>query len=203
MKRTAMATVLSIFLQFAGVSATDQWPQFRGTQAGVADDDPALPDRWSETENVVWKADIPGLGWSSPIVWGDHVFVTTAISGGVEPAPTKGLFDPIGDHSRNRSAAVHRWMLLDLDFASGKVRWQRELHSAPPPTAKQMKNSYASETPVTDGERVFVYFGSIGLVAALISTGRRCGRRTLAPPTAGRGGAPPHRPWCTRTACMW
>jgi hypothetical protein len=90
------------------VSAVEQWPQFRGTQAGVADDDPALPDRWSETDNVAWKTDIPGLGWSSPIVWGDHVFVTTAVSSGVEPVPAKGLFDPVGDHSRNQSTEVHQ-----------------------------------------------------------------------------------------------
>ena len=180
MNRTATATVtVLLMLQLTRVSATDQWPQFRGTQAGVADDDPALPDRWSETENVAWKADIPGLGWSSPIVWGDHVFLTTAISSGVEPTPAKGLFDPIGDHSRNRSPAVHRWMVLDLDFNSGKVRWQRELHSAPPPTAKQMKNSYASETPVTDGERVYVYFGSIGLVAALDFNGQTLWTKNL------------------------
>jgi outer membrane protein assembly factor BamB len=170
--RAATVSVLVIWLASTAVSATDQWPQFRGTQAGVADDDPALPDRWSETENVVWKTDIPGLGWSSPIVWGDHVFVTTAISSGVEPPPARGLFDPVGDHSRNRSQEVHRWMVIDLDFNSGKVRWQRELQSAPPPTAKQMKNSYASETPVTDGERVYVYFGSIGLLAALDFNGQ-------------------------------
>ena len=168
-----------LLLGLTGVSAVEQWPQFRGAQAGVADDDPALPEHWSETENVVWKTDIPGLGWSSPIVWGDHVFVTTAISSGVEPPPAKGLFDPVGDHSRNRSREVHRWMVLDLDFASGSIRWQRELHSAPPPTAKQMKNSYASETPVADGERVYVYFGSIGLVAALDFNGQPIWTRNL------------------------
>jgi outer membrane protein assembly factor BamB len=172
MNRAVIVTLTWAVLTTTAAAATDQWPQFRGTRGGIADDDPALPDRWSETENVVWKTDIPGLGWSSPIVWGEHVFVTTAISSGAEVAPVKGLFDPIGDHSRNRSTAVHRWMLLDLDFTTGNVRWQRELHSAPPPTAKQMKNSYASETPVTDGERVYVYFGAIGLVAALDFTGR-------------------------------
>ena len=57
------------------------WPRFRGTTDGVAADHPALPDRWSTTENVVWKTDIPGRGWSSPVVWGDHVIVVTAIDG--------------------------------------------------------------------------------------------------------------------------
>src|SRR5687768_6884052 len=60
--------------------AADEWPQFRGSLAGVAADDPALPDTWSTTRNVAWKADIPGIGWSSPVVWGDHVFLTTVIN---------------------------------------------------------------------------------------------------------------------------
>lgn len=172
MRRAGIVGIALALLMAPAGAATDHWPQFRGTQGGVADDDPVLPERWSETENVAWKTEIPGLGWSSPIVWGDHVFVTTAISSGNETPPAKGLFDPVGDHSRNRSTAVHRWVVVDIDAQSGRIRWQRELHRAVPPTAKQMKNSYASETPVTDGERVFVYFGSIGLVAALDFAGQ-------------------------------
>jgi outer membrane protein assembly factor BamB len=164
---TRVAIAILIVAGTLSLSASDRWPQFRGTAAGVADDDPALPDRWSDTENVAWKIVIPGLGWSSPVVWDDHVFITTAISEGDEPPPEKGLFDPIGDHSRNQSTHVHRWVLMDFDVATGKLRWQRELHRAQPPTPKQMKNSYASETPVTDGSRVYVYFGSIGVVAAV------------------------------------
>jgi outer membrane protein assembly factor BamB len=171
LQRTGVTLCAAVIAALTVLSA-DQWPQFRGPQGGVAADDAALPDRWSETENVAWRTDIPGLGWSSPIVWNDHVFVTTAISSGTETPPARGLFDPIGDHSRNKSTAVHRWMLYDLDFASGKIRWSRELHAGAPPTAKQMKNSYASETPVTDGERVYVYFGAIGLVAAVDFEGR-------------------------------
>jgi outer membrane protein assembly factor BamB len=172
--------VACLLLTLTAVSAaTDHWPGFRGPRAGVADDDPALPETWSETENVAWKVAIPGLGWGSPVVWGDHVIVATAISAGDEVPPVKGLFDPIGDHSRSRSTAVHRWVVRDLDFASGKLRWERELHSGPPPTAKQMKNSYASETPVTDGERVYVYFGAIGLVAALDFNGQLLWRKDI------------------------
>lgn len=74
---TALTTTLILAGRIAAVSA-DNWPQFRGSRAGVAADDPALPDTWSATENVVWKVDLPGRGWSSPIVWGDHVFVTAA-----------------------------------------------------------------------------------------------------------------------------
>ena len=148
-----------------------EWPQFRGLTAGAVADDPALPERWSETENVVWTVDIPGLGWSSPIVSGDHVFVTTAISAGDERAPVAGLYDPGEEFGKTRSEARHQWMIYDIDFETGAIRWARELESVSPPELKHIKNSFASETPVTDGRRVYVYFGSTGLVAALNMSG--------------------------------
>ncbi|MGD1090826.1 MAG: PQQ-binding-like beta-propeller repeat protein [Bryobacteraceae bacterium] len=150
----------------------DQWSQFRGSQAGVAADDPALPESWSATENILWKIDVPGLGWSSPVVWDDHIFITSAISAGQETPPTKGLYDPGDEHGKTKSSAVQRWMVYDIDFKTGKIRWQRELHSGAPPIPRHVKNSFASETPVTDGQRVYVYFGSIGLVAALDLNGK-------------------------------
>ena len=72
---------LMLLVSVASVHVQEgQWPKFRGLDAGAIADDPRLPEVWSETENVVWQADIPGLGWSSPVVWDDHIFVTTAIS---------------------------------------------------------------------------------------------------------------------------
>jgi len=97
MSRVAIAAALSLLVS---VQAADQWPQFRGPHAGVVADDPSLPDSWSETDHVVWKTDIPGLGWSSPVVWDDHVFLTTAVSTGVEAPPVKGLYDPGEDHGK-------------------------------------------------------------------------------------------------------
>lgn len=144
----------------SAVFAAD-WPQFRGTTAGVAADDPALPDSWSTTENVVWRLDIPGTGWSSPVVWGDHVFVTSVASTGPEERPKPGFY--LGDWPA--STAPHRWMVYDIDFASGTIRWQRQMSEMPPARAKHLKNSYASETPVSDGERIYVYFGNLGLFA--------------------------------------
>src|SRR5580765_7875453 len=73
--RSALAASFFVFT-LAGISADSNWPQFRGSQAGVAADDPALPETWSPTENIVWKADVPGVGWGSPVVWGDHIFLT-------------------------------------------------------------------------------------------------------------------------------
>ena len=167
----ALLIVVWLMLISSGVSANDEWPMFRGIDAGVATDHPDLPEHWSETENVVWKVDIPGLGWSSPIIWGDHVFVTTAISDGEEPQPVKGLYDPGNAHGKTDAVAGHRWMVYDIDLQTGEIRWERELRTASPTIKRHLKASFASETPVTDGERVYVYFGSIGLVAALDMTG--------------------------------
>jgi outer membrane protein assembly factor BamB len=171
MNRTVCVIAGLMLLTMAGVSATDQWPQFRGLLAGVAADDATLPDVWSETQNVVWKASIPGLGWSSPVVWEDHILLTSAISTGQEAAPAKGLYDPGDEHGKMKSSSPQHWVVYDVDFKTGKVRWERELRNAVPAITKHVKNSYASETPVTDGERVYVYFGSIGLVASFSLNG--------------------------------
>ena len=157
--RSLVAACLAVVCARAVSISADDWPRFRGLSAGVAADDPALPDTWSPTENVVWKMDVPGIGWSSPVVWGDHVFLTTVVNTAQQEPPKPGFY--LGDWPP--SGAPHRWMVYDIDFRTGKVRWEREVSSAPPARAKHLKNSYASETPVTDGERVYFYFGNAGL----------------------------------------
>ena len=169
MPRVATVTVCLVLLALAAISANDdQWPQFRSVTAGAVANDPTLPDTWSETENVLWKTTIPGLGWSSPVVWDDHVFLTAAVSAGQEEIPVPGLYD---EHDHISANATHRWVVYDVDFNTGEIRWERELHSELPRLRRHIKNSYASETPVTDGEHLFVYFGSVGLVAALDMNG--------------------------------
>jgi len=149
------------------VLAADDWPRFRGLQAGVASDDPNLPDTWGPTTNIVWRIDVPGLSWSSPVVQGDHIVLTSAISEGREAAPEKGLYDPGDEHGKTRSSALNRWMVYDVDFQTGTIRWSRELARLVPPIGRHIKNSFASETAVIDGDAVYVYFGAIGLVASL------------------------------------
>lgn len=164
-------------------AAAGQWPQFRGPQAGVVADDPALPDRWSTAENVVWATAVPGLGWSSPIVWNDQIFVTSVISSGASTPPKPGLYAGTLLYD---SKAPHRWMVYAVDFVTGKIRWQRELRNIVPPGPKHLKNSFASETPVTDGERLYVYFAGIGLFA-LRMTGEVVWSREM-PSAKVRGG---------------
>ncbi|HXJ61141.1 MAG TPA: PQQ-binding-like beta-propeller repeat protein [Verrucomicrobiae bacterium] len=142
-------------------SLITNWPQFRGPGAlGVADN-PGLPERWGTNENVVWKVEIPGHGWSSPIVWGDRVFLTTVISEGEVEPPKKGLY--FGGERHEISKATHRWLLLCLDRQTGRELWRQTAFVGPPPNSLHLKNTYASETPVTDGQRVYAYFGNVGL----------------------------------------
>jgi outer membrane protein assembly factor BamB len=160
--RRVLTGLTLIAISAASITPSAQhWPQFRGTMGGVGVDHPDLPDTWSTTENVAWVADIPGLGWSSPVVWGDHVLLTTVVNTGQQDPPKPGFY--LGDWPA--STAPHRWMVYDIDFNTGRVRWTQEVGSTPPARAKHLKNSYASETPVTDGQRVYVYFGNLGLFA--------------------------------------
>ncbi len=161
----AFALVLLAFTFFhlpAGSTAPSNanWPQFRGAGSlGVAED-PNLPDKWSATENVAWKTEIPGSGWSSPIVWGDHIFLTSVISADSKEAPKKGLY--FGGE-RPAPKDEHRWMVYAVSFKTGKILWEKEVHRGAPAFSRHLKNSYASETPVTDGQRVYAYFGNLGV----------------------------------------
>ena len=141
--------------------SSPNWPQFRGPGSlGVADN-PNLPERWSTNENVAWRIDVPGRGWSSPIVWGRRVFVTTAVSPG-EPEPArKGLY--FGGERKDVPKGEHRWLTLCYDLRSGAELWLAEAQRGPAPNPLHVKNTYASATPVTDGERVYAEFGGVGL----------------------------------------
>jgi outer membrane protein assembly factor BamB len=156
----AFACLVSALL-VAGGLADSNWPQFRGAKALGTTDETNLPDTWSTTDNVAWKTTIPGRGWSSPIVWGDKIFVTSVINEGQSEAPRKGLY--FGGERPEPPKSVHRWMVYGLDWKTGKILWERLAHRGIPASASHIKNSYASETPVTDGERLYAYFGNQGL----------------------------------------
>jgi outer membrane protein assembly factor BamB len=154
--------VAALLLGATGLVRAENWPQFRGSNAGVAADDAALPDRWSATENIAWIADVAGTGWGSPVVWNDYVFVTSVVSAAPTEPPRPGLYT---GGERPAPASLHRWIVYAFDAGTGKIRWQQELRRGLPPGPRHVKNSYASETPATDGQRVFVYFGNVGLFA--------------------------------------
>jgi outer membrane protein assembly factor BamB len=163
----------------------DTWPGFRGHEMSGVAPSARIPDTWSKTQNVKWAVPIAGQGWSSPIVWGDTVFVTSGISSRPFKKPTPGLYgneyiaelqargasdEEIGKKTTERDNELPaesdeiRYMVYALDARSGKVKWSREAIKTRPFGGRHRKNTYASETPVTDGERLYVSFGqNVGL----------------------------------------
>jgi outer membrane protein assembly factor BamB len=172
----------------ASVAWGGEWPQFRGP-GGSAQTDGKLPTEWGNDSNVQWKVALPGFGWSSPVVWGDKVFVTTAVTDdqrkpqgmnfggggfgkggfpgkGKDGGPGgKGKGGPPGGFGRGAQPPdkVFRWEVYCLDRATGKTLWKQLALEGKPRVATHGSNTYASETPVTDGERVYAYFGMTGL----------------------------------------
>jgi outer membrane protein assembly factor BamB len=140
------------------------WPQFRGPAGSGIGDGTKPPVHWDAVKgvNVVWSAEIPGLANSSPVVWGDRVFVTTAISSDPKQTFRTGLYgdtDPVNDSS------PHKWKVMSLDKKTGKTLWEQTAHEGIPKTKRHPKSSQASPSPATDGKIVVAYFGSEGLYA--------------------------------------
>jgi outer membrane protein assembly factor BamB len=140
------------------------WPSFRGPGATGYADKQGLPATWSPAtgENILWRTRVPGLGHSSPIVWGNRLFVTSAISSRGAATFKPGLYGD-GDASDDRS--THRWTLFAIDKRSGRVEWERVAFEGPPVDTRHIKSTYASATPATDGRSVVVSFGSQGVYA--------------------------------------
>jgi len=158
-------SILALLSTVSPLLATnDNWPQFRGpTMNATVADNPNLPERWSRTENVEWVAEVPGIGWSSPVVWGNRVFLTTVTADGDFEQPKPGLYAPRG---RPEPPKVEQdWRIYCFDLESGDVLWHRSVLTGEPNFPRHQKNSYASETPTTDGERVYARFGDLGLFA--------------------------------------
>jgi len=168
-KRAACAQCAVFGFLFAG-SATAladpttgiHWPGFRGESArGVAGGFKTAATWNGETgENVAWKTPIPGLGLSSPIVWGDKVYVTTAVSENESPQLKVGLY---GDIEPVKEDIAHSFRLLCLDKKSGKILWDKEAYKGVPKVKRHPKSSHANCTPATDGKSIVAFFGSEGL----------------------------------------
>jgi outer membrane protein assembly factor BamB len=145
-------------------SRTGNWPSFRGPVASGVAEGQRLPDTWSVKtgEHILWRVPIAGLAHSSPIVWGDRIFVTSAVSSDPKATFRPGLYGD-GDASEDRSR--HRWVLSAIDKRSGKTLWERTAHQGEPLNKRHIKSTYASASPVTDGRVVVAWFGSQGIYA--------------------------------------
>ena len=160
--RFVFAVLFSFTLLLPDAQCDDNWPRFRGVDGtGVGNNNPSLPLSWSPTDNVKWAADVPGWGWSSPIVWGNRVFLTTVVSEEENLTPSKGLY--LGEGVRDPAKGVHHWLVYCFNLTTGEKLWEHEAHVGPPNIPRHPKSTYAAETAVTDGERVFALFGDVGL----------------------------------------
>jgi outer membrane protein assembly factor BamB len=153
-----------------------QWPQFRGFGDGMTDEK-QLPVQWSSTKAVVWKVKVPGYGWSSPVVWDDRVFLTTAVSENQLPPERKGP----GGGNPTPVDAVYRWEIRCLDRMTGKTLWKQTAAERKPATGNHVSNTYASETPVTDGCHVYAYFGMCGLLCCYDVAGNFLWKQAIGP----------------------
>jgi hypothetical protein len=154
------------------------WPSFRGANAsGVADGQGAVAD-WdvASGRNVRWKTPIPGIAVSSPIVWGNRVFVTTAVGAEADKTFRTGLY---GDVKPVEDLTPHTWKLYALDARTGAVTWERDVFTGTPKVKRHPKSSQASSTPATDGKHVVAVFGSIGLLAGYDVNGRKLWHRDI------------------------
>jgi outer membrane protein assembly factor BamB len=173
-------------------SQKENWPQFRGPDGNMIAAGRNLPGEWGPDKNIKWTYEIKGTGWSSPVVWGNRVFITSTFPEKVAPAPPMGTGGPGHDNGENHEpgqnhpqqgqgprpgpspsgpmpedtsykAEVYRWEVTCVDLGTGKEIWKQTAFHGTPKTGKQPMNTYANETPVTDGKRVYAYFGMMGL----------------------------------------
>jgi outer membrane protein assembly factor BamB len=158
-----MRPLLLCLVTIASLQA-ENWPQYRGPGAsGLGSGAPPL--RWNTDtgENIRWKTPIPGLGYSSPVIWGDRIFLTTAVPAQGAAAPVKlGLY---GDIKPVENEGVQSFQVLCLDRRTGKILWQQTAVQTNPKIKRHPKSSHANPTPTTDGQRLIVSFGSEGLYA--------------------------------------
>jgi outer membrane protein assembly factor BamB len=163
------------------------WPQFRGPAGAGVLAEGTLPTAWSTKQNVKWSVEVEGRAWSSPVAWDNTVYVTSAISPGNKyKEPSTGIFGNdyaaelikqglseeemmkrvvSRDIELTSDTGEIRYMVFAFDTNTGKLRWQQEAHKGAPFGGRHRKNTYASETPATDGERLYAYFGNVGLFA--------------------------------------
>ena len=156
------AITLSLSGQKNNVDPSRQWSVYRGPQSSGYLDNVNLPDNWDikTSVNIKWTTDVPGLALSCPIIWGDDLFLTTAIS----ESDTSGLRTGIyGDGEPVKDNSVHDYKLFKYNKNSGDLIWERTAYRGVPEVGRHPKATHANCTPVTDGKYIVAFFGSEGL----------------------------------------
>ena len=164
-KRAQLRFLTSLTLLASSLAArnavAENWPQFRGPQASGVSSGTA-PTKWNAEsgENILWQTTLPGLGHASPIIWGDNIYIATAVRPGKKAELKVGLY---GDGASYAEKEKHEWRLLCLDKATGKVLWDRLQLAAVPRVERHTKATHCNSTPATDGKRIVAMFGSEGV----------------------------------------
>ena len=163
-RRVSFVAPIGAALMLAATIASDGagerfWPQWRGPHATGVSRHATPPIEWSETKNVRWKVEIPGRGSSSPVVWGDDLFLLSAVPVGVD--------GPASHQSRStmQPRDVHRFIVLAIDRRTGRIKWERTAQEERPRAPSMKDGTWASSSAITDGSRVFAFFESSGLYA--------------------------------------
>lgn len=162
-KEHSMRFLFPLFLGLALVPSVfgADWPQFRGPAGqGIAPSMEGPPDRFGPSDNIQWTTEVPGQGWSCPVVAGGKVFLTSCQGPEKVVSPKTGYYAPLDCKTLKGD---HAWLVHCLDAATGKILWSTPVHKGAPGFSIHVKGSYAPETPIADGERVYAYFGNVGL----------------------------------------
>ena len=173
-----LALGIACFAALGQAMEEENWPAFRGSKTLGVSDNPNLPLEWTDKKNVEWRTAVPGLGWSNPVVHSGRIYLTSAVSDGEIEPRKPGLY--YGGDRKEPIKHMHHFMVLCLELKTGDYFWQKEVLATRPLTPIHIKNSYAAETPVTDGERVYAYFGSHGLYC-LDKTGKVLWKKMFKP----------------------
>jgi outer membrane protein assembly factor BamB len=158
----AVSVILAGSIGMSGAYARQNWPSFRGNMAAGVAGSYSTPAKWDlkSGENVRWKTPIPGLAHSSPVIWGDRIFVTTAVKSDGESRLKIGLY---GNIESEKEDTVFDWRLICIDRNNGDILWTQNCHSGKPEVKRHAKSSHANATPCTDGKVVVAFFGAEGL----------------------------------------
>lgn len=178
---SGLLIVCSSLLAYSFTPSPENWPQFRGPENNMVAAGTNRPTEWNDSLNVSWKTDLTGAGWSSPIVFGDKIFITSAFlekaapastqpaqptppppASGNQQGPPQGPPPPQADDNSYQEE-VYRWELTCFDVKTGTELWKQVACTGAPRIKKHAQSNYACETPVTDGKRVFAYFGMTGV----------------------------------------
>jgi len=180
----AVAAICHVLL--VGESAAQDWPQFRGPSGNGVLEKLEHPMEWSSEKNVAWSVESPGGGLSSPIVVGEKIFVTSAV--GAEPPVS--FAEGVRDMRPKRPDGPVKFNVTCLDLKLGSVLWEKTLLEQRPAHPIHGSNSFATETPATDGQRIYVYFASAGIIAAMDLDGQELWRQDIGSYPTGNGFGP-------------